>query len=100
MKAKQTPPAPAELKVFKICDWVYVAAANLEEAKAWHRRECPGDENNEEIDEDSHEVSDTLKTRTEEGENSPVITLREAINKYLAAGESPPFMVCVDRHYV
>jgi hypothetical protein len=97
-------PEALPLRLFFVQDWVYVAAATLEEAAAWHEREfsSPG----ETVDrDDCYEVNaDQLTMRDGDPDDpgfaaAPVITMRTEMDRMLAAGETPPFMVAIDGHY-
>jgi hypothetical protein len=95
----QVPEAPV-LRLFQVQDWAYVAAYSPADAIAWHEREYG------ETDPDYCDEIDADKTTMRDGDpddpnfvTAPVITMRAEMDRMLAGGEVPPFLVAVDGHY-
>jgi hypothetical protein len=98
------PPVPT-LKLFRVSDWVFIAAENLQAAIAFHKKMWPGD--TEPDDEDSctyevdaaHMMVQLEDMLAESGPNALCTTAQEIIDAELAAGSTEAFVVCFDPHY-
>jgi hypothetical protein len=93
-------PQPPTLKLFRVNDWIFIAAADLDAAKAFYSQqgwETDFDSYNE--TETCEEGPLTMTVQMGEEPDSPRATAQEIIDAELAAGNTAPFIVCFDSHY-
>ena len=83
------------LGIWMLDDCDYVVAASKEEAIAWYEKEILG----EPVGDVDEAGWDWMINVAEEGEPNHMVTIRESVQRDIAAGEKPPFIAGTDGHY-